>query len=139
MTEEEEKFANECDTLLKNHHKQGIEIYAPFLTQMMRQCQTEFQDESYSTLPSKWETKWKYLLLAAKGFDPRIRCFTQDEFTHFPHLLILKSLGKKDEFAYYMLRYRIAESRGSEKEKDMLIHAIERKKHELHDPAKYEQ
>src|SRR5436305_11560378 len=127
-TPEDEKFSLECKAILKEKHKEGIEAYAPVLTQYMRQCQEEFQNKTYS--PRSFAKRWQSLFQAAKGFDPRIRCYTESEFKHFPALLILKQQGKKEEYAYYMLRFRIDDASGTDQEKSLLIQEIERKKHE---------
>lgn len=119
-------FATQCETDLRNKQREGIEVYAPFLAEKMRECQKECVEKKFTH--DELETRWKYLFQLTKGFDPRQRCFTEKELEHFPALLILKQQGKREEFDHYMLRFRIDAATGSEQEKTMLIHEIERKR-----------
>lgn len=128
----ENTFAQECRQTLQQKRKEGIDIYAPCITKYMKQCQEEWQSTHKETSYDEklFESKWSPLLEAAKGFDPRNRCWTESEFIHFPILLIMKQKKQTDDYDYYMLRYRIDEAKGTEKDKTFLIQQVQRGKHE---------
>jgi|SRR5579872_3005061 len=117
-------FANECENELKMKQAEGIETYAPFLANMMKKCQCEFLKLD----SDKFDLRWKqFLTKRANGFNPRQRCWTANEFLHFPSLVILKTQSKT-AFQEYMLRFRIDEAKGEEKEKTMIIQQVEKSK-----------
>lgn len=117
-------FSQECMRTLSQKKKEGIEAFASALTNYMRQCQQEVEENKLD----EFETRWVPLLRLTGSFDPRKRLWTPSEFEHFPALLILKQQKRNDEFHYYMLRYRIDQATGMDQDKTMIIHEIDRKR-----------